>query len=168
MSDSGFHEKKERQVLDELNYTATRISDLARLVGLGLASLFLFFATSSSEFAQETMRLHSRWVLVLSAIGCVIVALEYIQNLLAYLIADHAFDTLSQPRRTPWRDSYASDIQRYAFWLKQLVTIVGVIGLATLIILMSDWRPARKDTTSANSTQQQLPLTPVAPPAKKD
>jgi hypothetical protein len=165
MSDSGSFEKRERQVLDELNYTASRISELARLVGLGLAGLFLFFATSSSEFAQDTMRSYPRWVLTLSAIGCLILALEYAQNLLAYLIADHAFDTLNQPRKSPWRNSYAADAQRYAFWAKQLVTIVGVLGLATLIIMVAESKTTRKDAGQFAPVLKQSSPVPTQTPA---
>jgi hypothetical protein len=127
-------EDRRKSVLGELAFSSTKLSDLSRAAGFGLAGLIYVFATSSSQFAQHVLREYWTCVLILSIAGAVIIALDYFQYIFAYLDNLVAVRRANDIHRPLYGRSVFYILSGLMFLIKQGVTIAGVIGFAVLFI----------------------------------
>jgi hypothetical protein len=127
---------RREQVSDERKFLSSKLSDLSRGIGFGLAALIYVFPTSSSTFAQQILHDHRTWILVLSVLGGVTIILDYLQYAFGY------FTNLFADDRVPLGGDVYSDtpnlygLAGLMFILKQIVAMVGVMLFCALWIFV--------------------------------
>jgi len=120
---------KKKEIVSHIDYSATRIGELVRIIGFGLAGLYFVFSTSSSDFAQNVM-LHYTWIVVsISICGCLAVLFEWFQYFLGRRMAYRAVPLARDP--DPNKGLFPTDwlkgLQLGMFWAKQGAAVAGTI-----------------------------------------
>jgi hypothetical protein len=124
-----------RKEVNELRYYySTKITELVRIVGVALAGLYIFFSISTSTFAVQVMAHFKLHVAGLSAIGCIVILLEYLQYWCAMKVVRIAINRADDPSigglypRTKWM--FLLDI---FFQAKQVAAFLGTLGFIVLL-----------------------------------
>lgn len=127
--------ERRKEVIENRNYNSTKISELSRIVGVGLAGLYLLFSTSTSEFAVAAMSKFKWFVVVLSAVGTLVIVLEYIHYVLALKVVDEAADRADDPSVDLFPYTPIKALQYRIYQIKHRLALIGSIGFIALMVL---------------------------------
>jgi hypothetical protein len=140
-------DRKERELafyrdsaVDAQKVASSKVSELARYVGLGLASLIFIFASSSSDFAEQVFSRYKVWIALLSITGAAVILLDYVQYIYGYQAAREAAMRVEEVEKGRYdiphihnKLTHADMVSRIAFSLKQRIAVAGIITFAGLL-----------------------------------
>ncbi len=127
------NQDERNKVLEEQRYVTSKISDLCRYIGFGIAAATYSIFSSSSDFAVNLLA-SDKVLLVFTAIAAILVIIvDYLQFLFGYIIVRVAIHNKSGAYK------YNSDSLVYKgkfvfFYIKQVLTGVSVLLLLTTLI----------------------------------
>jgi hypothetical protein len=126
--------ERRKIVIEEFHYNSNKISELARIISIGLAGQYLLFSVSTAPFAKMIME-HYRWpVALLSVAGVAILVMEYIQYVLGLKLVDSASDVADDPSLGELYPD--SSTKRWAFRIfksKQYLTFASALAYVILL-----------------------------------
>lgn len=127
---------RQQRIMDDLDFSTSRMSELARYVAFGLAAFTVLLMTSSAPSAQAILKTHERLILICSALGCFGIVSDYLQYLFAYMSSRRAMKNAAgnyaYKRDEFWRRG------RFAFfWIKQISTIGGSVLFVCVVLLQA-------------------------------
>jgi hypothetical protein len=129
------NEETRKRFEEDYDFASARISDLARFIGFGLTALVLVLASSESEFAREMMARFKLAILGLSAVGCMIILLDYLQYVVGYEASQQVLTAIRHKKR-PFNKAYLTKhrLRQALFRAKQGASVLGALGLIVLLV----------------------------------
>lgn len=129
---------RQKIIIDDLDFSTSRMSELARYVAFGLAAFTVLLMTSNSPSAQAILKAHERLILICSALGCLSIVFDYLQYFFAYKSSHNAMKKFEE-NQGDYFAYQADEVWRRGriafFWLKQVATICGSL-LFIVVVLM--------------------------------
>ncbi len=129
-------EFRNRIVLDDLRVASTRVSELARYVGLGLATLIYVISSSDGALARAIVKDHRGWLIFLTVCGVFVILLDWAQYLISYWMANNASRRTSDVQKPLYVRGFLFRLRKVTFYVKQFVAVVGVVSFGILLGLI--------------------------------
>jgi hypothetical protein len=122
------------KVLEEKRHVSSRVSDLCRYIGFGLAAVVFLLLSSNSGYAKSVALQHQNMLLLIGGTGCLTVIFDYLQFLAGYFTVNRAINNTENnyeyDRKWP-----AYKLRIWSFYIKQCTTIIGAATLLYLIVI---------------------------------
>ena len=128
-----FDEKESRKiVLEDMNFSSNRMSELTRYIGFGSLALVFAVLTSNSTFAQSMVNEGKLQLLAIGALGAITIFIDYMHYFSSYM---QSRLVLNNTESFSYDDiPILKGVRIGLFWLKQFIAIISVMLVFYLIV----------------------------------
>lgn len=122
-----------KKILEEKAKCSSKVSDLCRYIGFGLAAVSFSILTSTSPFSISLFKAFKVPLICSAVCGIVVIVLDYMQYLSGYYSADKALkNTIHEYKyETEW---FSYRLRIWSFRSKQLLAFVGAVIFVVTIV----------------------------------
>ena len=126
-------EKRRANQRGNQEYFSGKVSEVGRLIGLGLVAASFSLMTYATEFAKTLSSSAQNLLVWVALCGVIAILLDYTQMLFGYASATIAANNSDGDFRQTKISEVTSIVQRIAFFAKQIAAVVGSVLLIVVI-----------------------------------
>jgi len=125
---------KRKVVLEEKRHVSSKISDLSRYIGFGLVAVVYTILTSDSKAVIKIYENYTFLLLLVAEFGAATILFDYLQFVGGYFSVEAALKNEGDSYRYNSK-SFWYQLRIIAFWIKQVIALLGAILLIIVITL---------------------------------